>query len=254
MRLALLVLALLASPAHSGRRGEVATILPDRTAFTRGSFLAFASPQAAGGSDSISVRSSAFPNGTTINWAWPSTPCAGVCGYMEVTYGNYDSGVPQTPVTSRQAKNITTLTEEFNLSTAGDTTQFNVLDEFYLTSTQGDANTKVIEIGWFLNASASAVSYFNSVTQLGTYTDAYGRVWKVAQDPTGGSAGNYVMQMLANGSPLLVGAIDKKAALAFLTSQGKITGNEWFNGMAIGIEPVSGTGSMQVARWTVVYN
>ena len=45
---------------------------------------------------------------------------------------------------------------------------------------------------------------------------------------------------------VLEGTIDFKAALDFLRSKGRVTGEEWFTGLAFGIEPVAVSGSLQV--------
>jgi hypothetical protein len=265
LRTLVVAAALLCAPALAGRKGEPATVIGDQVSYTRGQWLAFNSPWSIFSPpqnayvhgvdyfDTTVIRPSSFPSGATVNWFWPATPCTSVCGYMQLTYGNYDGGQPQAPVTSRQVKNIVTLNEEFDYSLTGNPASFNVLNEFYLTSTQGDETTRVLEVGWFLNASTSGAAFFNSSTQLGTFTDQSGQVWKAAFNASG-EANAYVMIMPNSGAQILRGTIDMKAALTFLTSNGRITGNEWLNGLALGVEPVSGSGSMKVARWTIVYN
>ena len=52
---------------------------------------------------------------------------------------------------------------------------------------------------------------------------------------------------------VLTGTIDCKAALDFLRAKGQLTGEEWFNGIAFGIEPVTGSGSLRVESWAVDY-
>lgn len=42
-------------------------------------------------------------------------------------------------------------------------------------------------------------------------------------------------------------------ALSFLISHGVITGNEWFNGIALGVEPFSGSGTSTLNQWSVDY-
>jgi hypothetical protein len=50
------------------------------------------------------------------------------------------------------------------------------------------------------------------------------------------------------------GDIDMLHALHWLEAKKLITGNEWFAGLGIGAEPVSGMGKMTIKEWKVVRN
>jgi hypothetical protein len=62
------------------------------------------------------------------------------------------------------------------------------------------------------------------------------------------------MLMLASGDDVVIGSIDVKATLNFLMAKGVITGAEWFNGIALGVEPVSGSGELRLTKWAMTYN
>jgi hypothetical protein len=124
---------------------------------------------------------------------------------------------------------------------------FNVLTEFFLT--REDAEQKVAEIGFLPRPARSAVEFANSGEQIGIFQDAEKRQWKVAVQ--GSPAGPYYMFMPAR--EVLSATVDFRAALDFLSGKGRLTGDEWFRGLAFGVEPISGSGSLRLCRLTVVF-
>ena len=240
---------------------ETPIVLADREFYSKGSFIAYAAPwstySGAGAAlkhgkdfvDEIAVQPDTFPANSEFTWHWPLTPpkSAGVYGYNALSFGNYDGGVPQTPIAPRPVKEIGTLVETFRYEMARPAGDFNVLTEFYLTKTAG--GEKLAEIGFFPRPARSAVEFANAGEQLGTYADASGQAWKVAVQRA--PAGVYYMFIPA--AAVLSGSIDFKAALEFLRAKGRVTGEEWFNGLAFGIEPVAGSGSLRVQSLSVTY-
>ena len=251
----------LAATVTMATAAEAPRVLGDREFFTKGAFIAYAAPwstyfgagtalkRGVDYADEIVVRPGSFPADTEISWHWPLVPPkhTGVYGYNALSFGTYDGGTPEVAVTPRQVKEIDALSTTFRYSLAHPIGDFNVLSEFYLTSKP--AGAKVAEIGFFLRPSRSAVTFAADGTQLGPYVDATRRPWKVARQPT--PHGPFYMFLPAAEVP--AGSIDCKAALDFLRSKGCVTGEEWFNGIALGIEPVTGSGSMRVERFTVDY-
>ena len=86
---------------------------------------------------SVTVQPSSFPNDTVLSWSWPNTgQTSHVYGYPELVYGaqagtwaSPDGGGPA-PV---QIDNLTALTGSFDLTLAGDTSNYDVLWETHLT-------------------------------------------------------------------------------------------------------------------------
>jgi hypothetical protein len=240
---------------------ESPLILGDREFYSKDSFIAYAAPwstySGAGTSlkhgrdfvDEIAVQPETFPVHSEFSWHWPLTPAkhTGVYGYNALSFGNYDGGTPQKPVAPRQVKEIGALVETFGFEMARGVGDFNVLTELYLT--KKPAGEKLCEIGFFPRPAKSAIEFANAGEPLGTFADAGGRAWKVAVQTA--PAGAYYMFIPA--APVLSGAIDFKAALEFLRAKGRVTGEEWFNGLAFGIEPVAGSGSLRVKRLSVDY-
>jgi hypothetical protein len=255
------VIAVASITLSSSALAEAPTILGDQQFYTQGSFIAYAAPWStySGAAsalkrgvdflDEISVQPDTFPANVEFTWHWPLTPPkgTGVYGYNALSFGSYDGGVPQLPITPRQVKDIGTLSETFSFEMARPAGDFNVLTEFFLMKSAG--GEKVAEIGFFLRSAKSAIEFANAGQQLGTFTDATGRAWKVAVQPA--PHGPY--HMFIPDGDVLSGSIDFKAALDFLRGKGRLTGEEWFSGLAFGIEPVKGSGSLRVKSLSVAY-
>lgn len=255
----LISLAVLA--ASSCAFAESPTVLGDQKFYSKGSFIAYAAPwstyRAPGSAlkhgvdfaDEIAVQPDTFPANVEFSWHWPLTPAksTGVYGYNAVSFGSYDGGLPQVPIAARQVKEIDALVETFRFEAARPIGDFNVLTEFFLTKKAG--GEKVAEIGFFLRSAKSAIAFASAGEQLGTFTDSFSRAWKVAKQPA--PHGPYYMFIPAG--EVLAGSIDFKAALGFLRARGRVTGEEWFAGLAFGIEPVSGSGSLRVQSLSVTY-
>lgn len=257
----LLGITLAATALSSQAFAESPIVLGDQKFYSKGSFIAYAAPwstySGAGKAlkhgvdflDEITVRPETFPANVEFTWHWPLVAAkeSGVYGYNAVSFGSYDGGVPQTPIKPCRVKELGTLVETFRFDSARPVGDFNVLTELFLR--KDPEGEKIAEIGFFLRAAQSAVEFVNAGQQLGTYTDASGRAWKVAVQPA--PHGPYHM-FLPEGE-VLEGAIDFKAALEFLRGKGRLTGDEWFTGLAFGIEPIMGSGSIRLKNLAVDY-
>jgi len=243
-------------------RAETPRVLSDKEFYTKGSWIAWAGPWSTDvkGSaalqhgvdyaDEIAVQPETFPANAEFSWHWPLTPPkhTGVYGYDALSFGTYDGGVPETAVPHRQVKAIEALSEAFRFTMPRSIGDFNVLTEFFLAK-EPSGEGKVAEIGFFLRAAKSAIPFADAGEQLGTFTDATGRPWKVGKQPA--PAGPYYM-FIPPGS-VLEGTVDFKGALDFLRAKGRLTGDEWFTGLAFGIEPIAGSGSVRVESLSVTY-
>jgi hypothetical protein len=242
------------------RAEETPRVLADKEFYTKGSFIAYAAPwsvdvkggpalkQGVDYADAIVVRPETFPANVDFSWHWPlaAPKHTGVFGYNQVSFGSYFGGVPEVPIPPRQVKAIGKLSETFSFTTAHPIGDFNVLTEFFL-SEKSSGESKVGEIGFFLRAAKSAIAFADAGEQLGTFTDATGRAWKVAKQPA--PHGPFYMFMPVG--DVLAGTIDFKAALEFLRAKNQVSGEEWFSGLAFGIEPVSGSGSVRLKSLAV---
>lgn len=226
----------------------------------------------------IYVTSAQFPNRTRFRGSWPAWT-GGVRGYMHLSRGNYDGGAPSVSTPSKRVSALTTFTETVAWYNFGSNPYFNVLEEFYLTSTSGNPNTKTAEIGFFLHAPPSTLSYLNvgeskivngvevghPNINYGNYTSNIdGSIWvcRSLYNPSKPAAryitfvqkvGNTVGVDYASG---VTKTFDKKHVLQWLIGKGAITGNEFINGAAIGIEPTfeGGVYDVYFHEWSAVWN
>ena len=193
-----------------------------------------------------------FPSATRIDWivpaieSWRRRGNPGVYGYLATSYGNYDSGQPDHRVAPVQVARLGRFVSSVRWTlTGGRPGDVTVLQEFYLTRTPGDAAAKALEIGLLLHPGDTARDFHRSGKQLGTWTDDAGIEWAIARQ------GNYVMLMRADGKDLVAGTIDWRSLLARVRRLGQVSGTEWINGIAVGVEPIRGNGSFRLDEWTV---
>jgi hypothetical protein len=260
-----LMLAMFASPATAQL-----VIKGDREWSSEGPHMAYASPWCASYdktlvegrdySDTITYQAGDLAKATNVqlSWRWPllPSPKCGVRGYNHVAWGNYDGGAVRSPVAPRQVKAIADFTLAYEVEDAvGHSTGYtgyNGLAEFYLTTKAGDANAKAIEIGWFWNAPPATRTWALTGRQLGTFTDRYKLPWKVAAN-VGGPAGLFITFTPANATGRRVKrTFDGKGALDFLRAARLVKGDWWLNGAAVGVEPLAGTGTAMVRKFSVL--
>lgn len=201
---------------------------------------------------SIEVNGASFPRESVIKWSVPEvpSPVTGVYGYLQLTYGSVFGGFVPKAVQPAQLRDIETLDlfVQFDRSGAG---SYNILNEAFLLDDPRDPSSTVLEVGVLMHVSASGRSYFQLAEQLGIYTDAQGRTWDVAVDPTA-PHGPFVMfvptQPWGDG-----GTVDWAGLFDFVADQGLASGNEWFTGISLGVEPVSGGGQLAFSQFDIDY-
>ena len=257
----LLFVALLAGLVWFARAGDDRLELGSREPFAKGSYHAFAQPWGAQESrlvrywapfaDKIDVDAARFPNNTRFRFTWPlwrpSSSTAGVWGYSMLSFGNYDGGEGETKIAPHRVFELLDLSQRFSWSSSMALGDANLLTEFYLRSDPNNSESKLIEIGWFLHAPPATAAFVRGAQQIGRFTDASGKAWQVARDE------KYVMFLPADAQDVRTGTIDMRAALQWLQEKRVIGGDEWFTGVAIGVEPLRGRGQVQIDRWAVTY-
>ena len=249
------------------RGASPANDLADQVFYTKGSYGAYAAPFATYSApyntmvrgtdylDTMSVDPALFPAASQITWKWPGTAptgAVGVWGNMALTFGDYDSTVQQLAIPARKVDAIAVLTSSFRWTYAASSGDgFDLLHEFYLTAAPGTASGgKLFEIGFFLHTPPTTVTFTGYNTQLGTCSEN-GRTWTVARSA---NSTPFVTLVPAGNVDLLSGTIDVRAVLLCLKGKGVITGQEYFNGMDFGVEPLFGSGSVGVYSWSVTYS
>lgn len=200
----------------------------------------------------MQVHTNAFPNNTKFNWnITPDPDWSGINGYLHVSYGNYDDSAGS--ITPRQVKNITDLTATADWTYTGDSSS-GLLCELWLSPSSAASGSvaKTYEIGFMprLSTEVSAWVATLPVVGSGSFTDKNGIVWNVRHT---GDAQDYFVAYRP-GYVDFVGALPFRDYFNFLSAAGKITGNEWVNGLAFGVEPRHGTASLTINQFTVAYS
>lgn len=196
-----------------------------------------------------------FPNGTEFRWNVVPDPDFGgdVNGFLHVSYGNYDwsSGY----ITPRQNRLINDLTVTVSWTFAGDPAT-GLLCECWLSSAAGQPQsefTKTHEVGFYPKVSAGAASWFATLPNVGagSFVDGNSTTWNVREGDSHGGLPFFVAYR--PGYVDFEGPLPFHELFAFLRAAGKLTGAEWFNGVAFGPEPQSGIGRATVDTMAVTY-
>lgn len=233
--------------------------LGDNSGYTKGPFTAFMAPYNKGSllvdkdyAESFALDPEQFPAGSLISWRWPMAGMNDpVRGFLAVDFGNYYNTVPEIPIQSSKVNRITSLTCIHDLSISGTAKGFSVIINFFLTSTP-NPNSIRFEIEVFLHTPKYAKIYIDRVPSIGTFRSASDLAWNVAKDPVA-AHGPDILFYPTNQADLLVGTVDLKEMLFWLASCGVITGDEFFNGLAIGVEPQQLDGTLTINALSVHY-
>lgn len=232
----------------------------DRQEYNRGNGMgAFAAPWSAAQhglvegvdyADTIRIFPDRFPAGTVIDARWPQhyPTLSGVWGYMHLWWGNADGSGPN-GVTPWQVGNIVSGDErvDFDILSASPNNG-NVLADLYLTSVAGDPDAKLFEIGVLHHAPPKDSDFVRNAAPIGLYTDPASRVWLVADTGLNPVGAPFIVFMLQSGSQAR-GRIYKRDMLRYLMQQRILTGSEWLNGRALGVEPNFGVSQTLIREW-----
>ena len=200
----------------------------------------------------ITLDKTTFPNQTAINWLVPPDllKLTGVYGYLQLAYGNYHGSRVPEPVQPSQVEAIDRLDVSLSYSFEGND-RFNILNELYLLADPSDVESVLFEVGIFARSSDEMVRFFEDGEQIGTFVDEHGRNWQVAKrdSPQGG---DFIMLVPVNREDVQ-GDFDWVQIFSYLQEQGILRGDEWFTGIAVGVEPVAGAGQVHIEAFNVDY-
>jgi hypothetical protein len=211
----------------------------------------------------ITTPSTTSPNGTIINWSFPSTPNdSDVYAYPHITYGN-DLGYPSTTgVPSLQVSAITNLSVTYNISVSAATNPatYDCLIETFATSIPNptDGTTATNEIGFLAHTPAELASYILSLPNHFNYS-AGGLNAYIVTAPYG-TPETLIMPVTTPGgtTPLdmISGTytVQLNAILAALVQQGILSSNSYIDNWQTGFEVVDGSGSATVNSLSYDWN
>ncbi len=235
--------------------------LSDRQPYTKGAYFAWIAPWGAGTlregrdySETVTIDPSGFPNQSAMRWSWPGNPpkSTGVYTFLALNFGDYYGTAVQAPIAPRRLTEITALSQTHAFEIAGTRDGYDVVTDYFLTAEAGRHERHLFEIEVFWHTPPYTKGYVESVAQLGTYTDAQGRAWTVAKSPPG-EHGPAILFMPAGAGTLKRATVDLQAMHVWLITRGVLTGREWFNGLAFGVEVRQDGGSMKVDELAMTY-
>jgi hypothetical protein len=204
-----------------------------------------------GFTQSLTMENPDSPNiETTIAWSWPQTPAGyNVYSYPAVFYGDYAGfNAPANNVASEQINSLKTLTLSQNVSFTGQTDQYDGMYDGYTTSKpDGDSSTVLHETEVYIHSPGYVQDWIENLPQH-HFTDSQGLDWTIA------TQGNIVIFAPSDFRDLTNSTIDFKGLLQAAVADGVMSGNEYFNGIALGNEPREGSGSMTINSFQVNYD
>jgi hypothetical protein len=236
--------------------------LVDRQPYSCGPFIVYNSPWSTSfgtglllkqGTNYIDIATifETCPNETVFEWYWPGTKPknAGVYGYDAVSWGQYDGGTPETPITPRSLASLSAWSIDYSLDYRS-SGEWNQLSETFLRDETG---AKRIEIGFVTHVPATTAAWIKADPQLGIFNDRFGRAWTAVRHvgPTGTFA--YVTLSPPDNANRASGALDFLGAARWLQAKGLVNGAWMAQGLAVGIEPISGSGALYMHRLVVTY-
>ena len=251
-------IALLLAAPIAGAEAEELRRYGEHQLFTRGSYSAFIDSfnkrDYVLGKDfdqSFTVKPETFPDGTNLTWKWPIRDPKFILSFLQVAaYGDYFNTVPQKPICAARVRDVIKLEVSHDLTFSGTENGYDVIYDYFLTAVPNGGAARLFEVEVFLHTPPYSVRYFETATPVGTFS-ASGITWSVAIDRKPKVPD--ILIMPANHASVPKGTIDLNAMHAFLMSKGILTGNEYYNGHSLGVEPAQGTGSLTVNSVSVDY-
>lgn len=231
--------------------GAYTVTLSDYQFYQSGVWSAFMAPYGVGSlergigyTESLTLDPRYIPGKTVVTWIFPPTPSVnGVYSFPQQSYGSSNNGPHTTP--SVQIKNLRMLTSVHNISVTSGPNNYDVIYDAFLTWTSYGSN--IDEFSVMIHCDPSVIAYVKSIKQIGTFTGS-GVAWTVVQSAPGGQ----IIFVPNDFSDKLSITLDLKGMLNWLVANGTLTGNEYFNGIAIGPEPYTGGGSLTYNSWSIV--
>jgi hypothetical protein len=232
-----------------------------------GQFLAFqaVNDPSADRLQTVTLSPATFPQGTILSWNWPDDADDRVKSWNKIDYGNYLNTITPVPVVSSKVKAISSLIQDADISYVAPSDSANVaLDFFLYTSESSTKETMVCEIQVFFHTTPAARRFMSSLQSLGIYESAaIGRSppikWAVARQQSNFFKTPYFLFRPSDESDQLASTVDVKAILDWLrsansrTATSYLTGEEYFNGLATGVEPIRKSGYARFQSIGVTY-
>jgi predicted secreted protein len=206
--------------------------------------------------ETITCYADSFPNYTSISWNWPNTiPTNNTYSYPNIAYGQVGTGIaagasaPVTNITPSTINNITTLSLIHNVSLAGTTTEFDV--HYFGTLTQTPGATDQVQFDLHVHAPQYVRDALTALSTKYSFTDSQSTVWYIINNPA--PTPHKIVFIRQDMGDLLNYTVDLKTLFLQAKANGLITGSEYFNGLALGVEPRTVSGTLSITSLSVSY-
>jgi hypothetical protein len=232
----------------------------DGDSYSAGPYMAYMAPfnkaalkQGEDFDDDITVSIGDFPNKSEFTWNWPSIPCpSGVYNFNAIDFGDYYNTAVATPIPSRPINRIRELTETHKIELSGEPSNFDVMDNFFLSSAPNNHSAHIAEIEVFLHTPDYTAAFVRQATPVGVFHGS-DRTWLVTKATSTSANIPDILFMPADQKDVLNATIDIAAMLNWLRQKAELPDTAYFNGMAIGVEVRQGVGQMNLQSYSVSY-
>ncbi len=192
----------------------------------------------------IQFDTSAPTSNIQFNWNWPTNSPFGVLAYPEITAGYKPWDEAGGTALESRVDELKDFDVSFDLDISGQTDQYNVAMEFWMTSkAQGGAPDITTEVMvWLHNGN------FNPAGQVtGTYADGgYASEIYVENSMDVGTGQSWRYIAMRPDTEFLNGTIDLHDVLVALERAGLVKPSDYITGFELGAEVIGGTGGMTI--------
>ena len=226
-------------------------VITNGTKYTAGGFTAWADYEGPSNlvdgvdySSTITLDPTTFPNGVEFNWSFPSPSVPNfVYAYPDIKYGD---GAPGGPAAT-QVADFTALNANYSVAISGDTSDFSVAFDLYLTSAPGNDSTTTDEL--------MVQVHNHGAQQAGNqpYTLSGGGLSNatISVNPNWDAGGTWIPAgwtfiNIQNSVDALTGTLNLGNIIKDLIWDGVLTGQEYINDIQLGSEIIGGSGSLTV--------
>jgi hypothetical protein len=197
--------------------------------------------------DSISFDPKTFPNGINFLWSFPSS--SSVWAYPEIKY------TPQSGTS--QIGNFANLSMNYSITLSGDTSQYDVALDLWLTPQPGGKPTQELMIFFHTPPMWDFVALQWKGVQPYTITDSTltnAGVWIEANHGQTAASPGWTIIEVQSPIDLLTGTLSISDVIKTLIWQGVITGNEYLADVQFGAEIAGGTGGLNINNLSYNWN
>ena len=237
---------------------DLQVTLKDYEPFKRGSYAAFLAPfnrkNLVPGKDyqnTMTFKAADFPNNVELRWSWPKIPFpTGVYNFMSVKFGDYYNTPVDIFVNPKKIRSIQRLLQRHRAKIDGTLDGFNLITDFFLTSGPNDHSVHTHEVMIFHHSPSDSRRFASQGRFIGIFTSSEKTEWRVSVHPDP----KIFIFMPRSFQDNLIGETDIAAKLHWLIERKELSGDEYYNGHAFGVEVLHSDGMLNIEEFSVNYD